>query len=91
MHVLMIRNEIHVNREWHSDRHNDTAVSATAVQHNGKFSTSGIGSTAGHSRVGDNGEATASTGRSASNLRAVTAATNGGVGNSSTSHSHAAN
>ena len=80
-----------INKEWRSDRHNDSAVSAIAVEHNGKFGNSGIGSTAGHSRVGDNGEATASTGRSASNPRTVTASTKGDVGDSSTSHSHAAN
>ena len=67
------------------------AVSAKAVQHNGKFGNNGIRNTAGHSCIGDNGEATASTGRIASNPGAVTAATKGGADNSSASHSHMAN
>ena len=52
-------------------------MSAIAVQHNGKFGNSGIGSTAGHGRVSDGGEATASADNSASNPRVVTATTKG--------------
>ena len=63
-----------------SQRHDGVRNSSTA-----QLGNSGIGGTAGENLVGGNGEATTSTGSSASNSRVVMVATKGVVGNSSTS------